>query len=417
MPGKQVDFRRLLLTFKTLAELGPELTAERDFGETARSMLALLMEAVDAREGALFVFTERPAALAAVAAQGFTLFPGKAVIPLLPKHAHALSVSEMPQAITARNCEGFLSANGNVAPEVFKCINSLKVGSKLVGLVGLGRREGDALYHDEEFETLGLLSTYVALAVHNHTLSESLQQRITENLKLLASLHGFYEHTLQAFATAIDVKDNHMRGHSMRVARYAAGIGQALGLEDKEVVGLRSAGYLHDVGKVTVDKYIFAKPGKLDPSEFRQMADHTTIGHQIVHGVEFPWPSIPEVVRWHHERADGTGYPDKLRGDEMPVHVKVAAVADTLDAMTSERAHRHSLTVGEALSDIVRLTPQKYDPHVVQALLVQVRRDSTGRNSPTFLDSSLVCNIAPTDVDHLAATVHHKSNNGRVYSA
>ncbi len=417
MPGKQTDFRRLLLTFKTLAELGPELTAERDFRESARSMLTLLMQAVDAREGAIFMFSDRPAMLTSVAADGFSLFPEKAVIPLLPKHVHALTVSEMPQALSARSCEGFLSANGNVAPELFKCIQSLKVGNKLVGMIGLGRREGEALYHDEEFEALSLLATYVGLAVHNHALTETLQKRVAENLRLLASLHGFYEHTLQAFACAIDVKDPHMRGHSQRVARYAAGIAQAMGLDEKEVVGLRAAGYLHDVGKVTVDKYIFSKPGKLDPNEFREMADHTTIGHQIVHGVEFPWKEIPEVVRSHHERADGSGYPDKLHGNESSLPVRITAVADTFDAMTSERAHRHSLSVGEALSDMVRLTPTKYDSQVVQALLIQVRRDATGRNSPTFLDDHVPCSIAPTDVDHLAAMVHHRTNNGRVYSA
>jgi HD-GYP domain-containing protein (c-di-GMP phosphodiesterase class II) len=141
--------------------------------------------------------------------------------------------------------------------------------------------------------------------------------------------------------------------------------------------------------------------------------DHTTIGHQIVHGVQFPWPQIPEIVRWHHERADGTGYPDRLRIDEVSLPVRIVALADSFDAMTSDRAYRSSLSVGEALSELVRLTPQKYDPSVVQALLIQVRRDAVGRNQTTFLDDNLVCNIAAPDIDHLAATVHHKATSGR----
>jgi HD-GYP domain-containing protein (c-di-GMP phosphodiesterase class II) len=416
LAGKENNFRRLLLTFKTLAELGPELTSDRSSGEASQSMLALLMEAVEAGEGALFRFSDRPALLTSLAASGFSIFPGTAVIPLLPKHVHALTTAAKPQALSGKSCEGFLSANGNVAPELFKCIVSLKVGPKLVGMIALGRREGEVPYTEDDFEALGLLSNYIALAVHNHTLSESLQQRVSENLKLMASLHGFYDHTLNAFATAIDAKDQFTRGHSRRVAQYAGGVGQALGMDDREVAGLRAAGLLHDVGKVTVDKYIFSKPGKLEPNEFREMADHTTLGHQIVNGVDFPWPEIPGVVRWHHERGDGSGYPDKLHSEEVSTPVRVMAVADVFDALTSDRAHRHSFTVGEALSEIVRMTPQKFDPNIVQALLIQVRRDAVGRNQPGFLDQHIVCNIAAPDVDHLAAMVHHKSSSGRVHS-
>ena len=415
MAVKKSNFRRLLSTVETLADLGPEITAERDFCQTAAATLALVMQAVAVREGVLFTFTDRPAMLTSLAASGFALFPDTAVIPLLPKHVHALMTAGGPQAVSSKATDTYLSSNGNVAPELFKCIVPLKVGAKLVGLIALGRREGDAAYETDTFEVLELLSTYVALPVHNHTLTQSLHSRVSENLRLLASLHNFYDHTLQAFATAIDVKEFHLRGHSQRVAQYSAGMGEAMGLGEHEVAGLRAAGYLHDIGKVTVDKYILGKPSTLDANEFREVVDHTTIGHQIVQGVQFPWPQIPEVVRWHHERADGTGYPDRLHADELSLQVRILAVADTFDAMTSDRAHRPSFSLGEALSELVRMTPQKYDPSVVQAMLVQVRRDAVGRGAITFLDPHVVCNIGVPDVDHLAATVLHKSTGARHY--
>ena len=280
-----------------------------------------------------------------------------------------------------------------------------------------GRRADEAPYDAEELEALALVSSYVALAVHNHALGQSLQQRIAENLRLLASLHSYYDHTLEAFAAAIDVKDYNLRGHSLRVGRYAAGIGEAMGMEEGEVQGLRANGYLHDIGKVAVDKYIFHKPAALDEREFAEMADHTVVGHQIVAGIQFPWPQIPEVVRSHHERADGSGYPDRLRNGDLSLAVKAVALADSFDAMLNERPYRPPMAVGEALSELLRLTPQKYDPNVVQALLVQVRRDATGRNQAKFLDSHVVCNIAPSDIDHLASTLSYRINNGRVYSA
>jgi putative nucleotidyltransferase with HDIG domain len=242
-----------------------------------------------------------------------------------------------------------------------------------------------------------------------------LATRVSENLHLMASLHGFCDNALEAFATAIDVKHVNIHGHSLRVGRYAAAIGEAMGLDPNEVAGLRSAGYLHDIGKVAVDKHIFGKPGALDPIEFREMADHTVVGHQIVSGVEFPWPRIPEIVRWHHERADGSGYPDGLLIQDVPMDVRIVGLADTFDAMTSERPYRESLSVGGTLSEIVRMTPQKYDPNVVQGLLVQIRRDAVGSNRVAFLDKRMALNIAPTDVDHLASTLQHKISNGRNY--
>jgi putative nucleotidyltransferase with HDIG domain len=258
---------------------------------------------------------------------------------------------------------------------------------------------------------------YVALAVHNHTLSESLAQRVSEHLKLLGSVHNFYDTALETFANAIDIKHLNVRGHSLRVGRYAAGIANAMGLEQPEVAGLRAAGYLHDIGKVAVDKRLFAKPTALDEDEFREMADHTVVGHQIVQGVEFPWPKVPEVVRSHHERGDRSGYPDRLAAEEITMPARITAVADTFDAMTSERPYRPGLTVGEALSEIVRIAPYKFDVNAVQGLLVQVRRDAVGRRDSRFLDDRMVCNIAPTDVDALASALNHKITHGRIYSA
>jgi putative nucleotidyltransferase with HDIG domain len=231
----------------------------------------------------------------------------------------------------------------------------------------------------------------------------------------MASLHGFYDTALEAFATAIDVKHVNIHGHSLRVGRYAAAIGEAMGVEGGEVAALRSAGYLHDIGKVAVDRRLFSKPGALNPEEFREMADHTVVGHQIVSSVEFPWPKIHEAVRWHHERSDGSGYPDALAGDDMPMPVRIMALADTFDAMTSTRPYRESLSLGSALNDLVRMSPQKYDPNVVHALLIQVRRDAVGSNRTPLLADHMAVNIAPGDVDQLAATLQHKVSRGKMY--
>ncbi|HUE51795.1 MAG TPA: HD domain-containing phosphohydrolase [Terriglobales bacterium] len=409
------NFRRLLRTVEAVSDLGPEITAEREFPQTARAMVSALMQAADAREVALFSFSDKPSMLVSIASDGFALMPEPAVIPLLPRHVHALITARGPVVLTSSSYSIFLSSNGNVAPELFRCIAPLKVGGKLVGMAALGRREADALYAADELDALDLLCNYVALAIQNHTLAQSLAQRVGENLRLMASLHGFYDTALEAFAAAIDVKHINIHGHSLRVGRYAAGIGEAMGMEPGDVAALRSAGYLHDIGKVAVDKRLFGKPSALDPEEFREMADHTVVGHQIVSGVQFPWPRIPEIVRSHHERGDGSGYPDGLVMDDVAMPVRIIGLADTFDAMTSERPYREPLSVGSTLSEIVRLAPQKFDPNAVQGLLLQVRRDAVGSNRSPFLEDRTALNIAPGDIDQLAASLQHKISHGRLY--
>ncbi len=409
------NLRRLLRTVEALSDLGPEMTAEREFPQTARAMVSALLQAGGAREGVLFTFSDKPSMLSSVASEGFALMPEPAIMPLLPKHVHALTSARGPVVLNPGSYDIFLSSNGNVAPELFKCIAPLKVGGKLVGLVALGRREGDALFDDEELDALDLLCNYVAIAMQNHVLSQTLAQRVSENLRLLASLHGFYDTALEAFATAIDVKHINIHGHSLRVGRYASAIGEAMGMDPNDVAALRSAGYLHDIGKVAVDKRLFGKPSSLDAEEFREMADHTVIGHQIVSGVQFPWPRIPEIVRSHHERGDGSGYPDGLMMDDVAMPVRIIGLADTFDAMTSERPYREPLSVGNTLSEIVRLSPQKFDPNAVHGLLLQIRRDSVGSNRAPFLQDRMSVNIAAGDIDHLAATLQHKITHGRLY--
>jgi putative nucleotidyltransferase with HDIG domain len=306
----------------------------------------------------------------------------------------------------------------------------LRVRGKLIGALLLGEREGGAEYSAEILKQIGDLAPFIALAIHNHQLLMSLEERTAENLKLLASVHSFWDEALAAFAATIDVKHVQMHGHSLRVGRYAAGMGEALGMNAAEVSEMRAAGYLHDIGKVTVDKHLFTKVGALEPAEFQEMADHTLSGHRIVSTVQFPWPKIPEVVRSHHERADGSGYPDHLHNDEVSLPVRIVAVADTFDAMLSDRPYRKKLTLGEAAAQVSWLAPAKLDGDVVHALLVQLRRDAVSLMSPPrpwasgheksrklFIDPNISCNISPTDIDHHVSELNRRINRGRVILA
>jgi putative nucleotidyltransferase with HDIG domain len=412
LPG--ANFKKILRTFEALTDLGPELTADRDFRQTARTMLSAVMEAAGAREAVLFSFGERPSLLTSVDGQGFTLLPEPSIIPLLPRHIHTLTAAVGPVLLNSSTYDVFLSSGGNVAPELFKCICPLKVRGRLVGVIALGRPDGEGLYEDEALAAFQMLSHYVALVIQNHVLGQTLAQRVSENLRLLASLHGFYDNALEAFAAAIDVKHINIHGHSLRVGRYAQAIGEAMGMDPSDVASLRSAGYLHDIGKVAVDRRLFEKASKLDAEEYREMRDHTVVGHQIVSNVQFPWPQIPEIVRWHHERGDGSGYPDGLQGDEMPQAVRIVALADSFDAMTSERPYRQPLSIGAALQELIRMAPQKYDAPALQGLLIQVRRDAIGTNHTPIFDPDRM-NLSAADLDQLASTLQHRTSQDKTF--
>ena len=412
-----------------LADLGPVLTGDRDLHGTAMAALQVIMASVRAKAAAIFRFQERPPLLASLASWGFSPFPQTAIFPLLPRHIHALTKTVGAQALSAERYDAFLSSTGNFSGVWFRCLVPLQVRGKLVGALMLGESEDGRDYSPKLLRELSDFAPYIALALHNHLLMQTVEERTKENLLLIASTHSVWDEALEAIAAAIDVKHADQRGHSLRVGRYAAGIADALGLSASETAEIRAAAYLHDIGKVSLDKRLFSKNGALDPTEAMEMNDHTVIGHQIVSTVQFPWQGVPEVVRWHHERADGSGYPDQLRGDDVTLPVKIAAVADTLDAMLSDRPYRTKMSLGEAATQISRLTPKKFDPIVVQALLVELRRDAAVLTSPArpwlrskemprkaFLDSSVPCTISPTDIDLLASELNRRINHRQSFS-
>ncbi len=420
--------RPSLFASQVLAELGPVLTGERDLAHTAAGALAVVMAATHAGSGALFRFNEKPALLASVAAQGFMVFPQTAIFPLLPKDVQQLTNAPGPQRIGRERSDSYVSLTGNISGAWFRCIAPLKVRGKLIGALLLGEREGGAEYTPEILKQIGEIVPFIALAIYNYQFVTSLEEATQENIRLAATVHSCWDEALAAFAATIDVKGAEMQGHSLRVGRYSAGLAEALGMSATEVNEIRAAGYLHDIGKVTVDNHIFSKAAALEPVEFQEMANHTIVGHRIVLSVQFPWPHIAEVVRSHHERADGSGYPDQLHSDEVSMPVRIVAVADMFDAMLSDRPYRKRHSLAETAAELSRLAPLKLDADVIHALLVQLRRDAAALILPprpwaavqektrrTFLDPSVPSDISPTDIDHLVAELNHRAHHGRIY--
>jgi HD-GYP domain-containing protein (c-di-GMP phosphodiesterase class II) len=162
------------------------------------------------------------------------------------------------------------------------------------------------------------------------------------------------------------LRDPYTSGHQQRVAKLAVAIATKLSLPANEIHGLYLAGIVHDVGKINIPAEILNKPGKLSKPEFQLIQGHVQAGYDIIKGVDFPWP-IAEMIRQHHERLDGSGYPQGLKADEILKEAKILAVADVVEAMMSHRPYRPALGLDAALSEIEKNKSRLYDPKVVDA--------------------------------------------------
>src|SRR6185503_7274321 len=192
----------------------------------------------------------------------------------------------------------------------------------------------------------------------------------TEEITALGNLHFA---TAEALATAIDAKDQTTHCHVRRVQIYAAGMGQVFNLTPNEIAALKAGALLHDIGKLAVPPHILNKPGPLTPAEFEKMKIHTVVGAQILGRVDFPYPVIP-IVRHHHEQWDGRGYPDRLRGEQIPITARIISVVDCFDSIREDRPFRRGMTFDEATALLLRGAGIHFDPAVVEQFIKNLPR-------------------------------------------
>ena len=174
--------------------------------------------------------------------------------------------------------------------------------------------------------------------------------------------------TAEALATAIDAQDQTSHCHVRRVQILAAGMAELLKLSKPDVDALRAGALLHDVGKLAVPAHILNKPGRLSSAEFEKMKIHTTVGAQLLSRVDFPYPVIP-IVRHHHEQWNGQGYPDGLRGEQIPMTARIISVVDCFDSVREDRPFRRGMTRDEAIALLLRGSGTHFDPHVVELFI------------------------------------------------
>jgi len=237
----------------------------------------------------------------------------------------------------------------------------LKIKDKIMGVVNISDKKTNDNFTEEELELLLMMANQAATSIEKAGLHAELQELFISSIKALAN--------------AIDARDPYTRGHSERVTEYSVAMAESFGLEREEIESIRYAALLHDIGKINIPDHILNKPGKLTDEEFALMKKHPVFGAQIMKPVKAFQKILPYMFH-HHERFGARGYPDGIKGETIPLPARIIAVADSFDAMTSDRPYRKALTLEAAVKELVDNSGSQFDPDVVKVFVKLIEENT-----------------------------------------
>ena len=365
----ETNTQRLLHTFAALADLGQEIADTGDFEEMLRTSFHLLLGSLAIRRGAVGEFDRERGQLRLVATRGLS----ETQDPALPlDHDHARYLASVGSTVSldeaSKQAARFLEDHRDTFADVeIDLLVPLVVRERLIGVVLLGGKASGEKFTDEDLDVICALSRHIGVGIHSHRLLEEVERKANENERLYDGLRAIYKETVRAFAAAIDIKDRYTQGHSVRVGKYSEIIAREMGWTDDAVEGIAIAGYLHDIGKLIVDLNVINSPERFNAKESKEMSRHPAAGYEILAPISHPYADIPLMARYHHERLDGNGYPDGLKGDQIPPGAKIVTLADSFDAMTTDRPYRQRIPLADVFADFRANTGTQFEAKVVCA--------------------------------------------------
>ena len=235
---------------------------------------------------------------------------------------------------------------------------------------------------------LTALAVIVPLLIISYLTYHTSMARVEDANRHVDELNHLYLSTIETLAMAIDAKDQVTHGHIRRVQEYSVALARRMGVDDEKLIqAIEAASLLHDMGKLAVPEHILNKPGKLTVPEFEVMKTHSSVGADLLAAIEFPYPVVP-IVRHHHENWDGSGYPDRLSGTDIPIGARILSVVDCFDALTSDRPYRKKLSDSEAIAILQERRGTMYDPLVVDVFILMQQGWISSRDHQNLQNNS-----------------------------
>jgi HD-GYP domain-containing protein (c-di-GMP phosphodiesterase class II) len=373
MREKKVDLDRLLHKLKRIGEkverlallshLGQILNSTLDHKEIRRRAMEAATRLMEAEVGSLLLVNEERDQLYFEVALGDREEEIKTIF---------LNFGEGIAGWVAQSGEPLIVNSPEKDPRFFKGVDQrtefktrniicvpVKVKEKTIGVLEAINKQKKERFNKEDLSLLTSLADQVAIALDNSRLYQELEEM-------------FFQ-TAESLADAIEKRDPYTGGHTQRVTLYSQAIAKFLQLQPLERKWLKIASALHDIGKIGIEDHILKKPERLSPEEFDRIKRHSDMGAEIIEHIRPLRESIPGV-KYHHEQVNGKGYPDGLRGGEIPLLAKIVAVADTYDAMTTERPYRKAMDKEEAVEELKRCSGTQLDKEVVEAFIQAYQR-------------------------------------------
>ena len=372
---------KLIHAFGALADLGQEVANKNNFQETIRTSLHLISGSLAIMRGGVARYSRYGHELNMLAVRGlgddFPLslslclederqFLANGLNPIETEHAKVLPFFQVyDHSFESRRIELFVP---------------LVIRDEIVGAVFLGEKATGEPYTSYEKEIICAMGRHIGVAISQRNLMAEIERHAEENRKLFDDLRTTYNDTVKAFAAAIDCKDKYTEGHSVRVGRYSEIIAAELDWSPDQIEGAATAGYLHDVGKLTVERKIINAPYRINAKESAELNKHPAVGFEILQPIHHPYTDVPLAAKYHHERLDGRGYPDGLYDREIPYIAKIVNLADSFDAMTTDRPYKARRPAGEVIEDLRRNAGKQFAPELVTAFLRGLLKDLTGES-------------------------------------
>jgi HD-GYP domain-containing protein (c-di-GMP phosphodiesterase class II) len=370
---------KLIHTFSALAELGQEVANKQNFQEMIRVSLHLIQGSLGIMRGGVARYERYARELNMLAVRGLGEdFPLGLSLCQEDERQFLTAGLTVIETNQAKVLPFYQVYSQSIESKKIELMVPMIIRDELVGLIFLGEKASGEKYSGYEKEIICAMARHIGVGIQQRNLMAELERKATENRQLYDNMRLTYKDTVKAFAAAIDCKDKYTEGHSERVGKYSEIIVKELGWSDEQVEGVAIAGYLHDVGKLAVDRSIINSPARLNASENSQLSKHPEVGFEILSPIHHPFAEVPLAAKYHHERLDGRGYPDGLYDNEIPYIAKIVNLADSFDAMTTDRPYKRRRNAEEVIEDLHRNAGKQFAPELVTAFCRAMLKELTG---------------------------------------